>query len=360
MKTIGVRSTQQRRRIFVALVAVIVIAVLAVLAVVVLQRPRIQGTVPARVNLWAVTATTRESIVAVGGTNDARGRLTVVRTDDGGATWHVFNPEVPAMTRIDAAGDRLVGSITCLPQTSGGEPVGATPLSCLYASEDRGATWVDLNAGRLVDPSFVDAVYGWAHAQAPTGSTLFETVDGGVRWTPFVDPCPASAPTIYAAVATEPRAGYIVCFGHPRDDGQAWAFVELLSDGTLSVKYEGRMSGREPQEGLRDDAVQGFAMLPDGHGLLWATHGLYETRDRGSNWVAVEVHDIEGDSFWGGGVILSDSSAFLIRRGDSTSIVARDGDAWRNLISWPLRGGPPTMHNPLSAQPRATTTPAPL
>lgn len=64
---------------------------------------------------------------------------------------------------------------------------------------------------------------------------------------------------------------------------------------------------------LDDDAIYGFAMQRDGHGLLWASTGLYRTADRGVSWERVPTGDLEG-TFWGGGALISDMAAYLVAR----------------------------------------------
>lgn len=336
---------QDRRKIGLALASIALFTVAAASVVYLLGGKPVgyEGQAPQRVNIWAVTVRGVNELIAVGGTEDARGNLVVARSGDAGATWTILTSPVPAMTRVAFAGDRLIGSITCLPRSSGGEPLEPGPTSCLYSSDDGGATWNDAGAGRLVDPTFPDSSYGWAHAQAPTGSTLYESADGGTTWAEFTEPCPTSTPLIRSAVATGSRAGYVMCFGEARPIGQPWALIEV--DGaSVAIKYEGKISGAEPRHGLLDDAIQGFTMRADGIGLIWTTESLYQTTDRGSTWTEVPVSGLAPGSFWGGGAMVDQNLTYLVRRGNATAVVARQGTAWRTLISWPIFGGAPSLY----------------
>ena len=84
-----------------------------------------------------------------------------------------------------------MGSMGCY-TGSNGNP---TPSSCLYASDDGGRTWQDLEAGRLVDPSFADASHGVATSywepweKSLSAPQLYATSDGGHSWQVQPDPC---------------------------------------------------------------------------------------------------------------------------------------------------------------------------
>ncbi len=291
---------------------------------------------------WGVTmkaVTARDSTIVGVGTNGNRGELAVALSLDGGATWDVGARPSPALTHIAWAGDRLVGSSVCLPPSAGGTPLEPDPTTCLFASDDLGRTWLDLQAGRLVDPTFADATYGWAHPPFPIGTTLFETSDGGTTWTAFTEPCPEATPEIYAAVVTAPGAGYVVCYGPAGSDSQPWALLELTLDDRVEVRLEGRTNYAEEDPGLLDAWVQAVTVRSDGSGLLMA-NGLYRTANHGVTWEEVAVNGIE-DRFFTGGLMVSTDIAYLIGgNGNWTAIVLKEGDGFRTLIRWPVMGGP--------------------
>jgi hypothetical protein len=301
-----------------------------------------------RVNVSAVAAIDATRLVAVGGTDDARGSLVVALSADGGRSWTTMLPVgTPALTRVTWTGERLVGARECVTPRSPEGPLEAAAATCLFASTDGGVTWSDLHAGRLVEPTFADAQHGWSRtpsdpAGAPTA--LRVTADGGATWTAAASPCPETVPLIGALDNTAPGLGFALCFGPAGDNGQPWSLVEVTQGGSV-IRHSGRQSGKTPEHGLDDDAIQGFAMLADGSGLLWATEALYQTRDRGVTWEPVAVDASDRGSFWGGGAILDGGTAFLTRRntGAYTSIWGSvAGGQWQQLVRWPFFGGPPT------------------
>lgn len=299
---------------------------------------------PARVNIWAVTATDLDHILAVGGTQDDRGDLVVARSEDGGDHWRVVAPSAPALTTLGRAGSRLVGATSCVPRSVDGRAVDPTPSSCLFASDDEGASWRDLGAGRLVGPSFADDRNGWASGPIDPGlgtsPSLFTTADGGVTWRDVGSPCGSDTPLIWKAMITAPGSGYVVCLGLPGPTGQEWRFLEVDQRGSI-LRHHGHTPASGPIGGLDDDSIYGFAMQRDGHGLLWASTGLYRTADRGVSWELVPTGDLEG-TFWGGGALISDTAAYLVARngGAWTAIYGtRDGRTWQPFISWPFFGG---------------------
>jgi hypothetical protein len=294
---------------------------------------------PPRVNIWALTSRGVDELVGVGGTDDSRGDLVVARTSDGGRTWEVLTPEAPAMTRVARAGDRLVASIWCRPPTSGGVPLGVGPASCVYVSDDDGASWRDVGAGKIVDPTFGDSSYGWAHPPFPEGGPLYQTTDGGLTWSAFAKPCPSNAPTIYAAVATSSEGGYVMCFGPVAGSHQPWSLVEW-SRNVGTTRFSGNIDYEASNPTLDNDFVQGFTMRADGAGLIWTSHGIYASVNGGSTWEALLPEGLDRGFFRGGGTMPTEALAFLVHRGPYSSIVEWSDHQWRPLISWPFEGGP--------------------
>ena len=130
-------------------------------------------------------------------------------------------------------------------------------------------TWSDAGAGRLVDPTFADASYAWAHPEGSAGATLSETSDGGSTWRDYLAPCPSDTPVIDAAVATASRAGYVICLAVPGTGDQPWRLVQVTPDGKVATRYQGTASTGAALHGLLDDYVQGFTMQAGGRGLIW-------------------------------------------------------------------------------------------
>jgi len=292
--------------------------------------------------LEAVTSLGQDRLIAVGSSEDiSAGAPTsgvVARSDDGGRNWTVAYPDLAALTYVAAAGDRIIVSRYCLASTAGGQDVGRTPSTCLFASDDGGHTWRDLGAGRLVDPTFVDASYGWAHDQIPAGTELDETLDGGNSWTALDSGCPPDKPRIYRAVVTGRQEGYLICFAEPTDAGQPWALVRRTASGQGNVLLEGDSSWGTSTKGLADEYVRGFTIRPDGLGLLW-TDGLYSTSDGGQAWtpvaVPVTIDDYSGGIFQGGGAVVGADHAYLVRRGSKSSVVEYLAGTFTTLVEWP-------------------------
>lgn len=328
------------RRLTLAVAALVLLALGVALAGALtgwLNRP------PSRVAISAVTVRGEHELFAVGGTGLMEGEGVIARSSNDGVDWTVFRVPVPVLTRVASAGDRLVASRYCLPPSAGGQPLAPAPSSCLFASEDGGTTWRDLGAGTLVDPTFVDASYGWAHAQFPTGRGLYESLDGGLSWSELDTPCPPEKPMLYSAVTTGRQAGYVICFGPAVGNGQSWSLIERSASGEIQIRYEGRAGGGEPRQGLKDDFVQGFSIGADGSGLIWASHGLHKTIDGGRSWNEVPVTGVERGSFWGGGAVLDTENAYLVRRTGQNAVIEYRSGTFRTLISWPIPMGCPVL-----------------
>jgi len=290
---------------------------------------------PQWVGIGAVTMLGNQELIAVGSSRGHSAPAVVARSADGGEHWKVTTVPVSALTHVATAGTRVIASRYCLPPSAGGQPLGPAPTSCLFASDDGGMTWRDLDVGTLVDPTFSDGSYGWAHAQFPRGSELFETSDGGVSWTVLDAPCPADEPHLYLAAVTERRGGYVLCFGDATGAGQAWTLIKRSSFGEISTLFEGNVSNGEPRNGLGDEYIRGFSMRSDGSGFIWSSH-LYQTSDGGRSWSAAPTPGFDGGSFGNGGFMIDSSNAYFVwGTTSSSSIVEYRSGTLRVLVTWP-------------------------
>lgn len=288
----------------------------------------------------AVTILSDGRLVAVGsrGSGSRGGQASsglVAWSEDSGLNWSVSDTGTPDLTFVAATGGRIVASRYCLAPTGGGQAIGPTPSSCLFASDDEGDSWRDLGAGRLVDPTFVGEAYGWSHEQ--DGPNLYESVDGGETWSALDSGCPAAFENIFRAVTTGPQAGFLICFGEPTEVGQPWTLVERSADGHAAALLEGNSSYGEATNGLRDQYLRGFSIRPDGQGMIW-TSDLYGTTDGGESWAPISIRagGFERGEFWGGGTVLSSNLAYLVMRGSISSIVEYRSGVLTTLVEWPL------------------------
>ena len=298
--------------------------------------------------IWAVAALDAQNVLGVGGTDDYRGTLVLVRSADGGATWRIERPDAPALTAIGVAGSRLYGSTDCLPTypPEHGLPSGAdveygsgvdhsfypAAASCLYFSDDRGVTWHDAGAGRLVDPSFADASNGWSHSpfdiEGELTSTLYTTSDGGRTWRAEPAPCDAATPWIVQAMVTGPGSGYVLCAGPSVNDQAPWALVQVRPGAPPEVMSSTHTSTLQLGYG-------NFFIRADGTGLASAD-ALYMTADGGRSWTPSAQRDdwtsIRGVSFASPKVGFA---AFRWSGSQSGVETTNDGGlTWRPVADW--------------------------
>ena len=290
---------------------------------------------PRFVGIEAVTLLGDGDLIAVGRTRGWTDPGLIARSTDGGRLWLVAAVPVPGMTAVASAGSRLVASRYCLPPMAGGTPFGPAPTSCLFASDDRGVTWRDLDAGTLVDPTFADANYGWAHEQFPNGRSLFETTDGGLSWSGLDTPCPVDKPMLFRAVATGRQSGYLLCFGEATETGQPWSLMRRSASGETATLFEANLSNGEPHQGLHDEFVKGFSLNPAGSGLAWTSH-LYKTMDGGRSWTTVDTSDLGSGGFGEGGFVIDAENAYLVWGTPAkSSIIEYRAGVFRTLVTWP-------------------------
>ena len=109
---------------------------------------------------------------------------TILRTDDGGTTWHTLtSPTSSPGERLDFRDIDAVSATTAYVLS-----IGAGPLSRIYKTTDAGATWtmqfVNADADAFFDAmAFWDAEHGIAVSDSVKGAfVIITTEDGGRSW----------------------------------------------------------------------------------------------------------------------------------------------------------------------------------
>src|SRR5271157_2851376 len=132
----------------------------------------------------------------------------VVRTNDGGATWHDVTPSGVTKLGFGIPFYFLDANHGWVVATDSSNPSSGT----LYRTQDGGATWqssaVNFLMGTMV---FVNASNGWMMADLGAGAgsdavAIFQTTDGGQTWK-----------QTYINDPTQPNAGTTLPFGGLKD-----------------------------------------------------------------------------------------------------------------------------------------------
>ena len=256
-----------------------------------------------------------------------RGR--VLATSDGGAQWTVTYVGTRGLHLYPVRGTRFV-----IVRTG----------NAMLESSDRGLHWRRLPWSPSI-VSFVSASQGWklgpqtrlAHPPA-----LVETQDGGRTWTARVDPCNGDFGLVAALSVASPTRGWIVCVTQASTGFQGKA-VWQTSDGGSRWTLESRVHPIGPPEPTQQlGNLPGFGyptsavFLADGHGVLLQERGqTLLTSDGGRSWrpLAITRPDtVAGQSAtW-----LSDTLGFMLLRGCKVQLVrtTNGGSGWTTLARW--------------------------
>jgi hypothetical protein len=306
------------------------------------------------INLHAVATRDGVEIVGVGGAAHSRDkRLAVVRTPDNGATWTSWTVDTPALESLTWSGDRLIGATRCVPEHDYDDTYQvhvqeSFPTACLYVSADHGMTWAVLAGGRMVDPTFVDDLHGWARAPSQLAETaLYATEDGGLTWNSSVAPCPEDRPAIASVSLVAPGAGYVLCktATYERSPGggwranpsslEDWIIAEIQLDGTVALRAGGHTD-------LQDNSaifVRDITMRADGSGLATGKD-LLVTTDHAQALERQSIASASVTGVGGHGTLLEGRAAILVAApaGNEPTIgiaSTTDGVDWTMLGQWP-------------------------
>ncbi len=222
---------------------------------------------------------------------------TVLRTNDGGGTWHDVTPPGAAFGYIagsaflDAGHAFIIAPDTVDPMRTG----------TLYRTTDGGQTWsmnaIPFGGGIL---SFLDPSNGWAMAGLGVGAgsnaiAIFQTTDGGSTWTQaFIND-----PTAAGAREDIPLGGLKGVF-HAWDMHTAWVGGVVYSNATLylyrtsdggitwsQVSAELPSAAQNSQVGIEEiqfpTPADGFLSLSYS-GETGINRALYVTHDSGATW----------------------------------------------------------------------------
>jgi photosystem II stability/assembly factor-like uncharacterized protein len=192
---------------------------------------------------------------------------TLLRTDDGGATWtKVPLPEdtklPPDVAEVVAPGDILLYSIAF---TDPDHVWIAGEFGVILASSDGGVTWHQQSSSvetTLFGISFADQQRGWA---VGLDSTLLHTSDGGISWRKVPIDTPKGFSLALYDVQVRGSYGWAVgnsgLLLNSKDSGATWQLVDV------------------PVQ-LRGSWLCGVSLLGDGRGVLVGAKGLVLAADR--------------------------------------------------------------------------------
>jgi photosystem II stability/assembly factor-like uncharacterized protein len=262
-------------------------AVISVAALAPSWTPQTSGVT---VRLRGVSAVSEKVAWASGAGN------TVLRTDDGGTTWHTLtNPTASPGERLDFRDVDAVSGTTAYVLS-----IGAGPLSRIYKTTDAGATWTLQFANADTDAffdamAFWDAEHGIAVSDSVKGAfVVITTEDGGRSWNRV--PPDRLPPALDNEGAFAASGTNVTVFGsaqawfgtgaatrsrvlHTADRGKTWTIAETplragQTSGIYSVAFR--------------DAMNGVVVGGDYSKETEAVDNAAITRDGGRTWTAVK------------------------------------------------------------------------
>jgi photosystem II stability/assembly factor-like uncharacterized protein len=222
----------------------------------------------------------------------------VLRTNDGGTTWHDVTPPGATFLGYGASGSYLDGRDAFIAAADPADPMHA---GMLYRTQDGGQSWVSnpipFGNGQLY--FFDDMQQGWAMASlgVAAGSNaiaIFQTTDEGQTWEQtFVND-----PTVQGSAAGIPLGGLKGVF-FPLSMQTAWVGGIVYSDRT-SYLYrtddgghhwkQVELASPNPDEAQWSVESIQFVTAEDGFLTMQVTgqtvrRALYVTHDAGDTWV---------------------------------------------------------------------------
>jgi photosystem II stability/assembly factor-like uncharacterized protein len=192
---------------------------------------------------------------------------TIVRTDDGGATWaKIALPRdiklPPDVVEIVDPGDVVLYALS-FPAPEHAWAVGE--FGVILESTDGGLTWRSQDSPvetSLFGVSFADEQHGWA---VGIESTLIATTDGGATWRKQAIETPSGFSLALYDVQVRGSYGWAVgnngLLLHSRDAGATWQLTKV------------------PVQ-MGSSWFRGLSLFPDGRGFVVGSRGLVLAMDR--------------------------------------------------------------------------------
>jgi len=186
-------------------------------------------------------------------------QLYIIKTNDGGNTWHKLESIKLPKTLNGEAGFAASGTgIICVGDSSVYIGTGGGEFSRVFISYDRGRNWEVVNtpmmsgeASGIYSMTFLDELNGVAVGgnyldSANTNGNCIITSDGGLTWK-----LPKAPPTGYRSCVTHNGEGVLICTGRngvdvSYDNGENWKHITDDAYYSCVVKgSSGWLTGRE-------------------------------------------------------------------------------------------------------------------
>ena len=207
------------------------------------------------------------------------------RTADAGGTWTLALLDVSGATSVT-----IEGSEAWVSAGSWSTRLGPG----VFHSADAGVTWTRLAADELDLMSFGDELHGFAVRTQASQRSIAQTADGGHTWTNVVTgvgPCEtlhAGDPHPVAMSFVSATHGWVLCEAWTSPGGPEDRGVAETTDGGSTWRWVAHVAGSDDARATTlatPDLPIGFAMRPDGSGLIWCLYGtLLRTEDGGGTW----------------------------------------------------------------------------
>jgi photosystem II stability/assembly factor-like uncharacterized protein len=180
------------------------------------------------------------------------GRLVILTTDDGGASWSRTPPaNIPPVISNEAAFAASNTQLAVQGSSNAWIATGGGKEARVFRSTDRGRTWSVSSSGLpggtsagLFGIAFADALHGlavggdYAIARGPSDRAL-RTSDGGITWVGAGSNAPDGVTTGLAFVPNSSPATFVAVGAHgtaiTRDFGASWTYGDTLTYWGISV-----------------------------------------------------------------------------------------------------------------------------